>query len=147
VWAQVNIALSPRGNELSPGGSWDICAPALPEGLTKNVADREAKMSCSYIEGAFIHSSKDKCQSSNIKGSAKKWADTNTFTPSLAIEQDNVILKFPFNNCATLSIDSITVYEFKDAMTIKEQLVNGERFSVWRMETQQLNDEKGVPSS
>jgi hypothetical protein len=34
VWAQVNIALSPQGDELSPGGSWDICAPALPEGLT-----------------------------------------------------------------------------------------------------------------
>jgi hypothetical protein len=57
----------------------------------KDVADREAKMSCSYIEGTFIHSNMEKGQSSNSKGSAKKWAGKNTFTPNLAIEQDNVI--------------------------------------------------------
>jgi hypothetical protein len=113
----------------------------------KDLADREAKMSLSYIERTFIHSNIDKGQSSSIKGSAKKWAGKNTFTPNLAIEQDNVILKFPFNGCTTLSLDSIIVYELKDAMTIKEQLVKVERFSVWRMETKRLNDEKGVPSS
>jgi hypothetical protein len=34
VWAPVHIALSPQGDELSPRGSWGICALALPEGLT-----------------------------------------------------------------------------------------------------------------
>jgi hypothetical protein len=34
VWAQVHIALSPQGDELSPRGGWGICVLALPEGLT-----------------------------------------------------------------------------------------------------------------
>jgi hypothetical protein len=38
VWAPVHIALSPQGDELSPRGSWGICALALPEGLTGTVA-------------------------------------------------------------------------------------------------------------
>jgi hypothetical protein len=52
----------------------------------KDVADREAKMSCSYIKGTFIHSNMYKGQSSNRKGSAKKWAGKNKFTPNLAIK-------------------------------------------------------------
>jgi hypothetical protein len=34
VWDHVYIALSPQGDELSPRGSWGICVPVLPEGLT-----------------------------------------------------------------------------------------------------------------
>jgi hypothetical protein len=34
VWDHVHTALSPQGDELSPRGSWGICAPVLPEGLT-----------------------------------------------------------------------------------------------------------------
>jgi hypothetical protein len=30
-------ALSPEGDELSPRGRWSICAPALPEVLTKEL--------------------------------------------------------------------------------------------------------------
>jgi hypothetical protein len=55
VWAQVHIALSPQGNELSPRGSWGICAPALPEGLTSSRFDKlgvpsEDKDECEYEE-------------------------------------------------------------------------------------------------
>jgi hypothetical protein len=39
VWAPVHVALSPQGDELSPRGSWGICALALPEGLTQNLSD------------------------------------------------------------------------------------------------------------
>jgi hypothetical protein len=34
VWDHVHTALSPQGDELSPRGSWGICVPVLPEGLT-----------------------------------------------------------------------------------------------------------------
>jgi hypothetical protein len=39
VWAPVHSALSPQGDELSPRGSWGICALALPEGLTVPIGD------------------------------------------------------------------------------------------------------------
>jgi hypothetical protein len=34
VCDHVHTELSPQGDELSPSGSWGICAPALPEVLT-----------------------------------------------------------------------------------------------------------------
>jgi hypothetical protein len=34
VWDHVHTALSPQGDELSPRGSWGICVPVLPDGLT-----------------------------------------------------------------------------------------------------------------
>jgi hypothetical protein len=37
VWDHVHAALSPQGDELSPRGSWGICVPFLPEGLTRAI--------------------------------------------------------------------------------------------------------------
>jgi hypothetical protein len=37
MWDHVHTALSPQGDELSPRGSWGICVPVLPEGLTMNI--------------------------------------------------------------------------------------------------------------
>jgi hypothetical protein len=39
VWDHVHTALSPQGDELSPRGSWGICVPVLPEGLTPMYLD------------------------------------------------------------------------------------------------------------
>jgi hypothetical protein len=38
VWDYVHTALSPQGDELSPRGSWGICVPVLPEGLTQEAS-------------------------------------------------------------------------------------------------------------
>jgi hypothetical protein len=43
VWDHVHTALSPQGDELSPRGSWGICVPVLPEGLTAQVSNKVTK--------------------------------------------------------------------------------------------------------
>jgi hypothetical protein len=35
-----HTALSPQGDELSPRGSWGICVPVLPEGLTLHIQSK-----------------------------------------------------------------------------------------------------------
>jgi hypothetical protein len=80
VWDHVHTALSPQGDELSPRGSWGICVPVLPEGLTVIVLQKRLKTFGYYPEihtpGLWLRNTKPTAFSLVVDDFAAKYVTT-----------------------------------------------------------------------